>query len=199
MNKKHDARLTERSCTIYKPARIDLDGRSYLGLMTDISAGGAGLACPVVPAPGSIVSVGTGDDPLRGAIVVWGSEGRFGVRFDQQGGQLFPVPAHPYRCVRVPTDIAASMFVNGVRRRVRIANISPRGISLESDAELRPGTIVSLEACGQALDNVTIRWSRDGRLGARLPLQVKLPVVQRIAHSGAPQAAMLQSPVRASR
>lgn len=199
MEKPIEARLSERSCTIYKPARIDLDGRSYLGLMTDISAGGAGLTCPVVPRPGSIVHLATGDDPLRRATVVWGSGDHFGVRFDEESTRLFSVPGHTYRSVRVPTDISAALYVNGVRRRARITNVSPRGVAFESDAQLVAGAIISLEAGGQALENVTIRWSREGQLGARLPVQVKLPVLQRLVHSGAPRAAELQLQAKAGR
>lgn len=183
-----DLRAGQRSCTVFKPARIDLDGKPFLGMMTDVSAGGAGLLCPGAPSPGSVVYLATGDDPLRRATVVWRSEENFGVSFDDCSSAVIAADK-PYRSVRVPTDIPARLYVHGIASEARITNISPRGLAFESDATLEVGQIVSLEAGGQALENVTIRWAENNRFGARLPIGVKLSILQELVHANAREAA----------
>lgn len=180
MERPTDTRQAPRSCTIYKPARVDIDGMSYLALMTDISAGGAGLEAPIALRTGATVYLSTGDEPLRRASVVWSDGGSFGVRFDDEGNHLHATGGHGYRSVRVPCDIPARMFVRGVPAPARITNLSPRGLAIDCNVNLRPGAMVSLEVCGQTIDNVTIRWSRNGKAGARLPLDVKMTTLQRL-------------------
>ena len=173
-----EKRQNARSCTVYKPARVELNAQSFLALMTDVSAGGAGLTCPIPVTPGTRLRRATGDEPLRTATVVWTAHEQFGVTFDEQGTTQMPVPAHNYRSVRVPTDIPAKVYVNGVCSRARIVNLAPRGLAIETDTHLPVGAMFSLEALDQVFEGVTVRWCEQGRIGARLPLQVRMNALQ---------------------
>lgn len=165
---------------MFRPARIDVRAHSYLGLMSDVSADGAGFVCPLDLAVGDLISVGTGDEPLRPARVVWKSDARFGVQFEAFEGAAPHCKSFSYRSARVPVDIDAKVYVNGVPRDGKIVNLSPRGMALETSAKLATGSLLSVVALGQEFANVTARWSHGGIVGARLPAEVHLTDLQRL-------------------
>jgi len=148
--------------------------------MCDISADGAGFVCPLDLQIGDKIGVGTGDEPLRPARVMWTAADRFGVQFETNNGAEPRCESFTYRSVRVPIDIEANIYVNGVPQSGTIVNLSPRGMALKTDVKLGVGTIFSVVAMRQEFHNVTVRWNRKGLVGARLSPQVQLGHLQKL-------------------
>jgi hypothetical protein len=148
--------------------------------MCDISADGAGFVCPMELEIGERIGVSTGDEPLRPARVVWTAADRFGVQFEAHDGAEQRCESFTYRSARVPIDMDAKIYINGVPQSGKIVNLSPRGMALETDAKLAVGTIFSVIAMHQEFHNVTVRWNRKGLIGARLSPQVQLGHLQKL-------------------
>ncbi len=180
MTDKVEDRTQKRNCTVFRPARVDVHSKSYLGLMSDISADGAGYTCPIELEVGELVRVATGDEPLRVARVAWKSDERFGVKFETEPNQEERRTHFRYRSVRVPVELSARLYLNGIAYAAQVVNVSPNGVAIRTDAQLTAGAIFSLVVNGQDFTNVTTRWCRNGLVGARLPTNVRFRQLQKL-------------------
>jgi len=167
--------------------------RNYPVPLVNVSSTGAMIESDIQPYIGEAIQIQIGDALPVPALARWVGGGRIGVEFGDHSllvGQAkdqhftFGMGAAPEDAAeeepakepevldessqREPRQavIRGAMVRAGVKRvPVRLCNISPHGVMLESDHCLAPGSAVQLEMAGGLLVTAQVRWSKGRRAG----------------------------------
>lgn len=171
---------------------------NYPVVLANVSSSGAMIESDVEPFIGEPIQIQIGDAPPVPAVARWVGGGRIGVEFGNHSllvgqprnqhftfglGQAGADDAVEDEQAQVQDEavqreprqavIRRAMVRAGVKRvPVRLCNISPHGVMLESDHCLTPGSAVQLEMAGGLLVTAQVRWSKGKRAGLSFDAEI---------------------------
>jgi hypothetical protein len=155
---------------------VESDGKTYAGIVRNISPGGAQIETELKLAIGSKLSYCWEGMPWIPAEVVWREGGRMGVKneWDMEGWD----GAYPPRAVRAPANLPCRLWEGDVTQFAQITNISQTGMRCEGDLELIVNTRVTVEIGALILPNVTVRWCVDNAAGLRFEMPIRMELLE---------------------
>jgi len=193
--REEDRRQQARHVTTFRACRVESGGRVHIGIVRNISPGGAQIETKLNLPVGEALSYGwEGIAPIE-AEVVWREGDRVGVqnRVPVDGWDV----SHPPRAVRIPSDLSCRVWEGDTIHRARVANISQTGMRCEGGVEIPAGTQVTVEVGPLVLPNTTVRWCADGAAGLRFGTPIRMEMLITLLSDqtkpGSPQAGKLAS------
>lgn len=172
-------------------ATVHFRSKTFGASVVNISSSGAMIESEIEPYIGEPLEVGFGELPPRPCVARWVRGGRVGVEFGLRNimvdhgpaqefvyglGQAEPLPPsgpedeeadsptserEPRQAVIRTAQVRAGTKVIPVR----LCNISPGGVMLESEQCLTPGSEVRLEMAGGVTVTAEVRWNNGKRAG----------------------------------
>lgn len=157
--------------------RLRLPASEHECRIIDLSTGGMQVVAPdAAVSVGQQVAVATRNFPALVGIVCWSRDGSFGVQF------LKPIPQKLIprlgrfkrrirrpRAPRVPLSVPAVVFFDGIRRRVKVGNISVGGLMItavqDGSKPIREGQALMIEFPELLPIGGHVRWTADNRCG----------------------------------
>lgn len=172
---EEDRRQQVRHVTTFRACRVESGGRIHIGIVRNISPGGAQIETPLALSVGQMLSYCWEGIPPIEADVVWCQGDRFGVK------NRVPVDgwdaSYPPRAVRIPSDLSCRVWAGDTAHRARVANISQTGMRCDGDVEISAGTQVTVEVGPLVLPNTTVRWCADGSAGLRFGTPIRMEML----------------------
>jgi len=159
-----ERRADRRVVSAFRPGCVLADGRMLLGLIRNLSAGGVMIELEESLEPGTRVRYFWDETNIIDAIVAW-SEGRAHGLDNAEVARPFANP-FPYRSVRVPCDMRAELFVNGLAHHAALENLSLGGMRVSGFRAPR-GALLTVRLGDVELPNASVRWCRGDETGIR--------------------------------
>ncbi|MFA7596081.1 MAG: PilZ domain-containing protein [Novosphingobium sp.] len=172
---EEDRRQQARHVTTFRACRVESGGRVHIGIVRNISPGGAQIETKLNLSMGETLSYcWEGIEPIE-ADVVWREGDRVGVknRVPVDGWET----SHPPRAVRIPADLSCRVWEGDIIHRGRVANISQTGMRCEGEFDIAAGTQVTVEVGPLVLPNTTVRWCADGAAGLRFGTPIRMEML----------------------
>lgn len=180
--KSQDRRAADRVQTVFRVARVITARDEGLARIRNMSDLGAGLRMPIPVSVSDALALELADGVELRGHVIWVRDEEYGLRFDKpiNCAELLAGLATGSRCgltrpVRLPVAAAALTRSERGLRKVRVVDISQRGVKLVHDGSLTAGLGLQLSLpCGLDRQGI-VRWTRDDRAGVMLlePLSVE--------------------------
>lgn len=160
-------RSEERARTVFLPSYIERNDRVDLAIMRDRSGGGARFTAQTSFRVGERLRYATGDGSLADGIVKWCEGHAFGVENTSDCTTLSDHGAYGYRSVRVPFSFPVMLTGSALTTSAKLKNISLLGGCVETDKELRVGSLLTVECFGAIFEAATVKWTEDGAVGLK--------------------------------
>lgn len=173
-----ERRISERFQTTYRPCCVVADGRIMLGLIRNFSLGGAQIEVDAELEVGAQITYFCELQARVPGKIAWRKGRSHGIQHLE--GRAPIQENFPARSVRVPCQVRADCWVNGVCHSVRLENISLGGVRVRGLPDFMPGTLASVEFCGLQFELVTIRWSKDETAGLRFSQRLSRETLARL-------------------
>lgn len=167
----------DRALTILTVARLVLDdGREGLGRIRNLSETGLMLETPMLLRVGERVRAEMRSQQALTGRVVWATDSRAGVHFDQRidvAEAIASLPPPPKtlrksslpRAPRIAAACAIDVQIDGQRLGAELVDISQGGAKLVAPRTMRRDERVILMVPGLPLKLAIVRWSADGDVG----------------------------------
>jgi hypothetical protein len=170
-----ERRQQKRHVTTFRACRVESGGKVHIGIVRNISPGGAQIETKLMLRIGEQLSYSwEGIAPIE-AEVVWREGNRLGVR------NHMPVEGwsshYPPRAVRIPSDLSCRVWEGDAMHTAHVANISQTGMRCEGDLKIAAGTQVTVEIGPLVLPNTTVRWCVDNSAGLRFGTPIRMEVL----------------------
>lgn len=170
-------RAHERVISVLRLGKLSAPRDEFV-LIRNISAGGMRAEIFSHRRLGERLTVDLGNqEPLSGRIV-WTAADSAGVAFDERIdlrralARVAPPGRHRPRAPRVRVDMSISVAQCHSRSSCLLIDISQGGGKIRTDAPFRVGDELTLEIRGFGKVIGTVRWVRDGVVGAAFPFQL---------------------------
>ncbi|MEQ8411335.1 MAG: PilZ domain-containing protein [Erythrobacter sp.] len=184
-----ERRGDNRVKSAYRPGCVLLPGRMVLGVIRNLSKGGAMIELDERIEPGTEVRYFWDETNIMDAVVAW-ADGRAHGLENAEHARPFDNP-FPYRSVRVPCAMRAELWVGGQRRFADIENLSLGGVCLRGLAACR-GALLTVKLGDVELCNATVRWVREGVAGVRFERPLTRGDLARILRGFGEEAALVE-------
>lgn len=160
-----ERRQETRHVATYRPCCLIHHDQMSMGLLRNLSGGGACVEIDLAMEPGDTVKYFWEEKSAIVAKVIWKDGNRYGLSHVNEvvRRQL----DFPLRSVRVPCDAEAFVWIGGNRTRATVENISMGGMRLNGLPPLNLGEMMTICFCGLEIEAASTRWSRDRNVGVR--------------------------------
>lgn len=170
-----ERRAGQRLRTVYRVARVHVDGRCGLARVHNLSDDGLMLSTQLALGLSSAIAVDLSETCTLHGHVAWHDAGRCGVRFATSidGAELLRRLQQEQRLaksrhLRLPLERAVMVTSELGIQIARARDISQRGIKLVHDGRFSPGLHVKIHIAPNLERRGVVRWSRDGVAGCIL-------------------------------
>lgn len=163
-----ERRLEGRTGNVYRPALITSgSGRAFV-TQKNVSESGACFRGDVPVQVGDTIEYSfNGMEDIR-AIVRWCEGDLFGVEhLESEQLQGAASVSHPFRPLRVPLEHFAKISCAEWMAFSSVKNISQSGACLTKPAELKVGTLITVELMGLIFEAATVKWVKGERCGIK--------------------------------
>jgi hypothetical protein len=173
----HDRRSHERYISVLRLGKLSAPHDEFV-LVRNISAGGMHAELFSQRKLGERLELDLGnEEPLKGKVV-WVEDGAAGLEFDDKIdirralARVAPPGRRRARAPRVKVGMSISVVQCHSRTSCLLVDISQGGGKIKTDAPMKVGDELVLEIRGFGKIIGTVRWIRDGVVGAGFPFQL---------------------------
>lgn len=157
-----ERRSHRRYPTAYRPGCVIHNNEIYLGLIRNLSKGGAKIDLDHDLRVGDRIAYFWDEQKPVVATVGWTDDGAYGL-INEHETELFD-DTFGYRSLRVPCAVDAEVWIGGESHLVKVENLSMGGMRV-SGLDAWPGALLTINVCGLELYNASVRWFRKGEAG----------------------------------
>ncbi len=175
-----DRRAAERTTSVYRPVLIETAEFGGFCLVRNLSPGGMMGVVYTQFGAEQPVTVQFHPDHVVTGVIVWSKEGRIGIRFNTridvdavlQNLASKSVGTRVNRAPRLPIEYPAEVEIGGRLRRIRLLDISQRGMKAVVNCPMQPGDELVVRLEGLQPHRAEVRWVEDGVAGLNFILPI---------------------------
>lgn len=178
-------RKEKREYSVYKFCRLEFSGTFLVGIIRNISSGGAEIQCRTPPPVGTIITYEDGwRDTLIGEVR-WVDGDRFGVcNFAAADADKLQsgVLEYPYRSVRIASCSNALIWLehNYFPGELRNISRSGAGIACQFPRRIATGTLASVKVGPAHFRPAIVRWHKGCNLGFKFEQPMKFQEISQL-------------------